>query len=420
MSDSDCRQGRRRYLAVLASVVGFSGCLGLEQSQSTPTGPRSDTRTGTDRMTAERETDTETSTPDDSEPDEEPEESLPSGTRWTFGAEGPFIAGPIHVDGTVIATSVDRNVYGVDAASGDQQWAVATETAVEKGLDVVDGTAVAAGNEEQLGVDIGDGTTTYQQVGFAHGVRQQTAGDEMVYQCRFNNGGIRAIIPATGEVAWSDRTAVQSDGEEHGSVKSIANEGETVCVGAQPESQFGSPPWAFAGYDAETGEQLWYIERDLDLDGVNPEVAVSDGICFAAIDNHYMAIDARSGTVQTEIEQSNTSRRVYGAVDGIVLLLRNGQLHGADIGTGETRWQFDVDFYAPPSSLDGSTFWFTDGGKLYEADVQSGSVRERQSLNVGDTSLTNGVVSDTDGLAVTDETVFVTTEDATLRALERQ
>lgn len=403
MGDDEYSHCRRGYLTTLVSVAGFGGCLGLEESQPTPTG----TRSGTDTGTADGETGTETSSPGDSEP----EGSVPPGTRWTFDADGPFVDGPVHADGTVIATSVDRNVYGVDAASGEKQWAEGTETALEKGLDVADGTAVAAGVEEQLGVAIGDGSSTYQHVGFADGVREQTTGDGVVYQCRFNNGGVRAIEPATGEVAWSDRTAVQSDGEDHGSVVSIAHDDGTLCVGVQPESQFGSPPWAFAGYDAETGEQLWYVERDLDVDSPAPEVAISEGICLGNSGvGHYVVLDARSGRIRTETEASYFI--VYGAVDGTVVMQRDGRVQGADIATLETVWE--TDSRAVQHTLDGTTFWFTDDeAALYRADVPSGEVTEVQQLEIGESSLTGDLV-------VTDETVFVTTEDATLRALERQ
>lgn len=414
MRDDSFSQRRRGYLTALVSAAGFGGCLGLEESQPTPTGTATGTRSGTETPRAGQETDTGGSTTDDSEPesrDEQPSESPPPGTRWTVDAGGPFIAGPVHVDGTVVATSIDRNVYGVDAATGETEWAAATETALENGLAVVDGTAVAVGIEEQVGVDISDGTTTYQHVGFPRGVREQAAGDGVVYQCRFNNGGIRAITPATGEVAWSDRTTVQADGEDHGSVVSIAHDGETVCVGAQPDNQFGSPPWAFAGYDVDTGERLWYLERDLDFDSVSPEVAVSNGTCLAhSGDNHYMILDARTGSIRTESETSYFA--VYGAVDGTVVLLRDGTVHGADIATIETRWQSDIS--PAQQTLDGATFWVTDDdATLYRIDVPSGEVSEVQQLEIGGSSLTGE-------LAVTDETVFVTTEDATLRALERR
>ncbi len=400
MEPDSCRWSRRAYLTALVSTVGFGGCLGLEEPETTPSSTRNETST-----TA---ADGESATPEASGP---PDESPPPGTQWTFAADGPFVAGPVYTDGTVIATSVDRNVYAVDGTSGTRKWAANTETELDNGLTVVDDTVVAAGIEEQLGVDVADGTTTYQHVDFNLGVLGQTGDDTLVYQSRPVTGGVRAVDPAIGEVAWSDRTAKPTDAEEPNErVWDIALDGDTLCVGVHPDSQNGSPPWGFAGYDAATGEQLWYVERDLDLDNVYAQVAVSNSVCFGAVGSHYMLIDARSGAVLSEAEAESTP--LYGSVDGTVLLSRGASLHGVDIETGDTRWQSDVT-PSGPTSLDGSTFWFVSDGRLYETDVPSGTVRERQSLALGDTSPTGDLV-------VTDETVYVTTEDATLRALERE
>ena len=404
MSDDMYDHGRRAYLTALVTAAGVSGCLGLEESEATPSGIRNGS------STPETGTDEDTSTLDGSGP-ESSEETLPPGTRWTFDANGPFVAGPVYADGTVIATSIDRNVYGIDGDSGEQRWAAATETALEAGLDVVDGTAVAAGIEEQLGVAVDDGTTSYQYVDFDKGVDLQTAGNGLVYQARIVTGGIRAVRPGTGEIAWSDRTAHRTDAEDPNErTDDMASDGETVCLAVDPNSQAG-PPWGFAGYDAETGEQLWYIERDLDIDNVVPRVAVSDGICLAdSGDSHHMILDARTGAVQRESRSS--VGEIYGAVDGTVVFSDLDGFQGADIETLETRWDSTIN--PSQTTFDGATLWLTDDDDtVYRTDVPSGEVTEMQQLETGESSLTGD-------LAVTDETVFVTTEDATLRALERQ
>ncbi|WP_136717129.1 outer membrane protein assembly factor BamB family protein [Halorientalis salina] len=391
--------GRRRYLAALAGVVGFSGCLQFSEGGDTASPTRNGTRTPTPQTTAQSTAEADT-------------ESLPPGTRWTVDAEAPFVAGPVHVDGTVVATSVDRHVYGVDAATGDQQWAAGTETSLENGLTVVDGVTVAAGTEEQVGVGVSDGSKRYQHVDFEYGSRAQTAGDELVFQSGFLNGGVRAVRPATGEIAWSSEID-ESESESSTSRPGIDHDGETVCVGINPEGRHGGPPWGFAGYDAASGEELWYHERDSDVDHANPSVVVSEGVCFGYSGwDHYMSIDARSGEVRTEVADSGVGT-IYGAADGTVVLTNRAELQGVDVATGETRWRSDRTPAHDTLSFDGSTLWFVDDSDtLYRADVPSGDVREVQALELGDTSLTGD-------LAVTDETVFVTTEDATLRALDR-
>ncbi|WP_262177530.1 PQQ-like beta-propeller repeat protein [Haloarcula laminariae] len=401
MHGEEYRRSRRGYLAALVTTAGFGGCLGLEESESTPSG----TRMGT--ATAEMGTADESGAASTGE-------SLPPGTRWTFDANGPFVGGPVYADGTVIVTSVDRHVYGVDETSGARQWDASTETELDNGLTVVDGTVVAAGIEEQLGVDAADGTPTYQHVDFDLGVLAQTSDDRRAYQARPVTGGVRAVDPTTGEVAWSDRTAKPTDAEQPNErVWDLALDGDILCAGVHPNSRNGSPPWGFAGYDADTGEQLWYVERDLDLDSsVYAEVAVSGGVCYGSVGDHYMAIDARSGVVQREVENPDRALSMYGATNGIVVASVGVGLEGIDVETDETVWQSDA-VPSDPASFDGSTFWFVSEGSLYEIDVPSGTVHEHQSVTIGNTSLTGDLV-------VTDETVFVTTDDATLRALERQ
>lgn len=395
--------GRRRYLAAVATSLGLSGCLQFSESDTITEEPELTSNqpetTSQDSTAQERPTQTETDTSE-----------LPAGTKWIARAQAPFISGPIVVDGTVLATSLDRQVYAFNAETGTEQWTVASKSKLDNGLSVLDGTAVAAGFDEQLGITVNDGTVTYRkQAGSESGARTQVAADGAVYQCGIQ-GGVRALDPATGKYLWtapSDEPRV-----------SVDHDSDTVCVGLHPTGHHGAPPWAYAGFDAATGEQLWSVERNLDASSVHPQVAVAGGTCLAYNgSDHHMRIDARSGEVQTEVMDSGI-RRLYGTSDKIFVLDRGTDLQGIDGATGDTIWtttagsgRYDATY------LDTGTFWHLSNKTLYKADVATGD-----ATTVGELSLDGASIDGTgveDGLAVAEETVFVTTSDARLRALKQ-
>ncbi len=397
-TDSAPPTSRRRYLTALAAAVSTGGCLQFTEPATTATDEQRETAQSggaSDETTTETEAArTNTSTANQS-----------SGAAWRASANAPFVAGPVVADGTVVATSLDRHVYGFDATTGRQQWSANSETELDKGLTVVDGVAVAAGVEEQLGVAINDGSVTYRKSGFENGTREQAAAADTVYQCGIQ-GGLRSLDPVTGDRRWL------ATSEEPRVV--VDHDGDTVCVGLHPTGHHGAPPWAFAGFDAATGEELWYVERNIEDANANPSVAVAGGTCLAYNGgSHHMVIDARSGEVRREVTDSRIGR-LYGSTDDDIVVSRGGKFEAIDGQTGKTRVRTTVGPGTPDAThLGDGTFWFLSGTTLYRFDIDSG-----EAATVGDLALDGTQVGDRDGgLAVVGETAFVTTSDARIHAL---
>lgn len=363
---------RRDYIAVLAASTSLSGCLQFSNSESGEGGAGDTTgEGGTGDATGE---------------------SRPADTRWTFNAQAPFIAGPVYANGTVVATSVDRHVYGIDATTGEKQWQVRTETNLDQGLTIVDGIAVAGGNEEQLGVRVADGTVQYRHVDFDWGIRRQVPGDEMVFQCDFT-GGVRAVRPQSGTRVWRDVF-------DHRAY-SIDHDGNTVCIGLDLDGL--NTGVGFAGYDLKSGEQLWFLER-ASVDSAR--VAVSDGACYCSDE---ILIDSRTGEILKEGESTFTGWPKI-ADDGVVVTSGLDKLYGYDIKTGERLWTVS---HTPSTIHDADdTFWFVDQNTLYRLNVASGELRQTGTIDLPG-------IGEEGSLWVTDETVFATTTNPTLYALEK-
>ncbi|WP_277552355.1 PQQ-binding-like beta-propeller repeat protein [Halobaculum limi] len=390
---------RRRYLAALATTIPFTGCLNFSQSQESTTTQSSEQAT-TQAATASTQPPSQESTP--AEETATPE--LPEGTLWAFRANAPFIAGPVHKDGLVFATSVDRHLYALNTGDGTEQWTAETTNELDKALTVCNGVVVASGADEVLGVRLTDGSTVFNETGYGSGIRAQVSTTKTVYQSLFPHG-LRALDPVTGTALWT----VENDlsGVE------IATDGETVCVAYNPEEKFGDPPWAFGGYDAETGEELWYFKRNPDRDRERLGVAVSEGLCFATDGAQALFIDARSGTIQAE-ESLNVSY-VHGAADGVVAVGSSDLgLQGRDMSTGNSVWQTGESVRAyGPNTTDESRLQFYEDDQLYTLEIPSGEYTTSELGSLGDADLTGE-------LAVSDSSVFLTTEDARVRAVERQ
>ncbi|MBX0325422.1 PQQ-binding-like beta-propeller repeat protein [Halomicroarcula sp. F13] len=393
---------RRQYLTALAATVSLGGCLQFSESAATQTSTdaaadASGEAGSNSTATAGANTQTDTPTAD-----------LPPGTEWIANAQAPFISGPVVTDGTVLATSIDRHVYAFDAATGQKQWTVTSDTELEKGLAATGGIAVAAGFEEQLGVAIDDGTVSYRASGFENGTRAQTVAGGTVFQCGVQKS-LRALDPTTGDAKWTNT----GDGPR----VAVDNDSETVCIGIQPTGHHGEPPWAFAGLDATTGEELWHIERDLADSSANPRVGVAGGTCLAYNGgDHHMLIDARSGDVQTEVTDSRIGR-IYDTTADTIVVSRGTKLAGIAGSTGDVTWTTAIGPGSHDATYlaDDGTFWALSGTSLSRVDVASGTASAAGDLSLGGVDVAGTGVSD--GLAVADGRVFVTTSDARLRAL---
>lgn len=125
--------------------------------------------------------------------------------RWRFGTDRILRAPPSVVDGVAYLGSVDRHIYAVDAASGDELWAAEAGTTHRSGIQaspaVADGTVyVGGGDGSAFGFDAETGEERWStRIGGRVYADPVVSGDTLYVG---DGGELHALDAATGEERW--------------------------------------------------------------------------------------------------------------------------------------------------------------------------------------------------------------------------
>ena len=378
--------GRRRALAALAGAAAAGlGIAGWEVSQHVLTG------TQASKLTASQSG---------------PKPVAPGTSAWRFAA-GSTVA-TVAVAGSVVYTATNGNiVFAVDAATGTQLWR-RTTTSDENGQLAVSGSslviagdngpfALAAGNGRQLwdvptqGVVplLGAGGVAY--AGFAPKVN--------------TTGGVTALDPATGTVAWTFRFPGVADtagalAVADGVVYVTTGDGEIFALSAADGTkrqlvsgfgEFGAGAIAVAGgvvyaglddqkgtvvaVNVASGKTLW--RQSLGAAAFPASLASANGVVFAGMLRSLQS----SGSAGAELYALNatTGRQLWSvpvdggvnagpvAVGGAVYTgSADGVLGAWQANTGNKLWSYTA--AGPVGSLSvvaGSRVYFGAGDSVY-------------------------------------------------------
>lgn len=195
---------------------------------------------------------------------------------------------------------------------------------------------------------------------YGHSSSLITWAGKLYIQYDTNSGGrLLALNTETGEnvwdkqrdakISWASPVLAQIDGKYQ------------VVLTADP---------IVAGYDAESGDELWQVECM--MGEVGPSVAYSDGIVFAA--NEYarlVAIDPKTSAVLWQDDYYLPEASSPVAYNGLLIVCTSyGVIACYDAKSGEMYWEEDVGttLYSSPMVADGKLFIMDNDGlmRIYE------------------------------------------------------
>ena len=274
--------------------------------------------------------------------------------RWAFATGGPIVSSPAVVGGIVYVGSADRNLYAVDAATGQMRWKFNARGDVNSSPAVVDGVVYFAGLSGDLyAVDAATGKLRWA---FA------TEGER-----RFSAPGLFTALPSRETMPDPWDFYLSSPAVVDGVVYFGSGDGHVYAV------------------DAATGRLRWEYKTG---SVVHASPAVANGVVYVGSwDTYFYALDARNGSLVWRYKTGDDNRAhlmtgIQGSAavaDGIVYFgCRDANLYALDTATGALRWRFPTDgswVISSPAVAEGKVYFTTSDTKRFEAlDARSGKL----------------------------------------------
>ncbi len=207
---------------------------------------------------------------------------------------------------------------------------------------------------------------------YGHSSSLLTLANKLFVQYDTNKGGkVLALDTATGNTVWE--TARKSKISWASPVLAEVGGKYQLILTADP---------IVAGYDVETGKELWAVECM--MGEVGPSVAYSDGIAVAANEYARMAaIDVRTGKIIWENDEYLPEASSPVATNGLLFIATSyGVIVCYDLKTGEQYWEDDTGsaIYSSPTVADGKMFLMDNGGvmRIYEASKEKKLIGENE------------------------------------------
>jgi outer membrane protein assembly factor BamB len=351
------------------TVTRAFGSPGRRQVTLTVTTTRGETRTATRRQT------------------------VSAGYRWAFGVGPSFSTTPTVVDGTAFLAASNAGVFAVDTETGTADWTFESDQPVSPPT-VVDGSLFVAAGSSSPGETPGrvyalDAATGEQR--WAVDVSGDPSWLTVVNETVFVSGTqdrVHALAAASGGTLWE--TAVD------GSLRTAPTvAGDNLYVGSQE---------ALFALGTLNGTEQWRFDGQF----VAPPTVV-DGVVFAGDGSARVhALEAATGEARWSVSFSNSPFLAAPTVaDGTVLASGSSTLFALNRETGNTRWTADIDngLNAAPTVADGTVYTGDARGRVVALDLATGERQwgvapdENPDVPDGDT---NGI---TGGLTVADGTL---------------
>ncbi|MBP1928954.1 outer membrane protein assembly factor BamB [Methanolinea mesophila] len=324
-----------------------------------------------------------------------------SGERNDYVSSSPAVS-----NGVVYIGGMKYKIHAVDAYSGDLLWdyklpirttirsSISSSAAVSDGVVYIgnmDGTVYAFSEED------GDLLWTYAMPRTEYGeyaiFSSPAVADGMVYIHSYG-GALYALDAATGAFVWNS-----SNLGAYGSYSSPAFVDGVVYVGSSYDH-------GFRAFDALTGDLLWKFTTN---EGVSSSPAVSNGVVYLAdVDGTVFACNASTGDSLWSYptgERVSSSPAVAG---GVVYIGGNGEhnnLYAFDAETGDLLWTFNarMGFVSSPAVVNGILYIGGNDGKVYAlgtvpieppvAEFSANTTAGNAPLPVAFTDTSTGVVT---------------------------
>ena len=316
------------------------------------------------------------------------------GYRWAFGLDPSFSTTPTVVNGTAFVAAPDAGVFAVDTETGTADWMFESDRALSSPT-VVDGTLfVTAGSSSR-----GEATGRVYALNAATGEQRwavDVSGDPswltVVNETVFVSGTqnrVHALAAASGGTLWER----ELDGSPR-TAPTVA--GGRLFVGGQE---------ALFALDTVDGTERWQFNRQF-----TAPPTVVDGVVFAGdVSARFHALDAATGELRWSVSfPSSPFLSAPTVAEETVLASGSSTLFALTTDTGERRWTADVDngLNAAPTVADGTVYTGDTRGRVLALDLATGERRWRLALDeepgvpVGDTNAITSGLTVADGLLV--------------------
>jgi eukaryotic-like serine/threonine-protein kinase len=278
--------------------------------------------------------------------------------KWTFHTGNRVYSSPKVVDGVVYVGSSDKNMYAIDARSGQKKWTFLTDGAVSSSPEVVDGVVYVGSDDKNVyALDAQSGRKKWafptggnvsSSPKVVNGIVYVGSGDKNMYAIDAQSGQTKWIFP-TGDAVYSAPKV--KDG--------------VVYTGS----------WDFNVYalDARSGQKKWSFPTKNYVDS-SPEVV--DGVVYiGSWDFNVYALDAKSGKQKWAFQTKELVSSSPAVVDGVVYIgSEDGNVYALDARSGQQKWAFFTGFKVDLSitARDGVVYASSEDGNLYALDAQSG------------------------------------------------
>jgi len=342
--------------------------------------------------------------------------------RQAFMYDYPYSgwrSSPTVVGGIVYQTSLDGNLYAVDAESGDELWRFGAEGGIVSSPVVKGGTVYAGSLDGNLyAVNTADGTEIWRH-GTGRTVSSPTATQNVVYTAS-QTGYLHALDTSDGTRLWRYEleSPYPSRDDRHGVFHSSPTlKDSTVYVGCSlfPDLDVpGEAPndgGALLAIDARDGTERWRYETGIPVIS-SPTVsngAAYVGVDFANVD--IVAVNIKNGSVRWKMRTQD--RRWFPSSpavgeDSVYAVSLNSRLYSLSISDGSERWSHSLGSksVSSPTVAEGMVFVGSNRG-IHAVDIEDGT--EVWSREAGRVSSSPTVV---------DGVVYFASDDGTLYAMD--
>lgn len=297
--------------------------------------------------------------------------TISGNSEWTFSTQGMVISSPVFSNGAIYFTSMDGNLYKLDAAAGEPIWQAAVGKGAISSPAVSEGIVYAGGSQGLSAVDAETGEIRWS-FPVDQGVQSSPAVSEGIVYFGGMDGKVYALDVLSGEKAWEFTT--------QGEVGSSP----TVMEG---KVYIGSADRGVYILDAASGElDLRYPASDV----ISSSPLVTRNILmFGDMSGNFYMVDLTDPDAKYGIPlwrgQVGVGVMSSPVLVGGVLYIGtlDGKLLAVDVASQAMLWTSQVvgAIVSTPLVDDQYVYFGSEGGRIYALDRQTG--QEKWNFQTG-------------------------------------
>lgn len=288
--------------------------------------------------------------------------------KWAFAtgtSTNQFeFSSPAIVNGVVYLSSINGNVYALNANTGTKLWSspvyLGTSPVVEKGV-----LYVGSEDHNVYALNAATGAKLWSYLGTG-GYTSPTMVNGILYIGSNDNAGILyALNASTGTLLWSQATGAPGNYDPLESSPAVAN--GVVYIGAYDGNVIA--------FNASTGAKLWSYATGA---VVQSSPAVANGVVYiGSDDNKVYALNAATGVKLWSFSASNAVIGSPAVANGVVFIgALDGNMYALNAANGGKLWSYSAGSNNPltaaPAVANGIVYFGATGGTQYALNASTG------------------------------------------------